>query len=553
MTSREVHLSEQATREALDACYQTAEDPWHARTNREKRVRYDELERFLPRGPFERALEIACGEGDFAARLRRVARAVTATDLSGVVLDRARARHPDVSFVVADVRALTAERYRDFDLVVWLDAMYWLERPDSVTVLARMADPADSGRPAALLSARIMPRSRTDMSYWPGHDFETPAEFLAHVRRAFPSARGVPVQVHVDLQPPDTLRPAHRLVRHGLRVLIRLIGYRQTLRLAQRAFTVPFLAPFVEPFVVHLAAVVDRDHWAYPRSVEDLVDRFINRPLAARLVRWLAPTSITPNQVTAVSGLLGVAGAAVLSVGSWPALAAGALLLQLSIIVDCADGQLARAKGLTSQWGEVFDHTSDDLSFALVSFVLALTIWRSDLGDMARLGLVLPAFAAALGLAASQYFYNEEYRTVATQGTAGGVRSDAERFRAARDRQPRTWLGRAGRVLLGYYALRLGVMHRALTWLNRRRRRLLDRPPVDADGRRAYWELQAFPLWLWRMAGMSSLALVLVACCLAGRPDIFAWLLAAVGLPYAVVVLWLQGRADRRTEASWRL
>jgi hypothetical protein len=75
---------------------------------------------------------------------------------------------------------------------------------------------------------------------------------------------------------------------------------------------------------------------------------------------------------------------------------------------------------------------------------------------------------------------------------------------------------------------------------------------VDAHGRRAYWELQALPLWLWRLSGMSSLALVLVACCLAGRPEAFAWLLAVVGLPYAVLVLWLQRRADRRTEAAWR-
>ena len=166
--------------------------------------------------------------------------------------------------------------------------------------------------------------------------------------------------------------------------------------------------------------------------------------------------------------------------------------------------------------------------------------------------LTVTAFLAALLLTASQYFYNEEYRTVATRGTAGGVRADAERIATARRRQPRTWLGRLGRVLLGYYALRLAVMHRGLTWLNPRRLHLLDRASVDPHGRRAYWESQAFPLWLWRMAGMSSVALVLVVCCLAGRPAIFAWLLATLGLPYALVVLWLQRRADGRTERQWR-
>lgn len=543
-------VSEQGSREALDAWYATHEDPWHTRSIPEKRARYDELERFLPRGRYANALDMACGEGDFAARMTHVTRSVTGMDVSAVVIERARSRYPAVSFVTGDVRALRAERFHDFDLIVWLDAMYWLERPESKAVLARMG--GGGPRTALLFSTRIVPRARADMGYWPGHDFETPGDFLDHVRPAFPAARGVPVQLHVNLRPIAALRCRQRLVRLALRALIRLVGYRHALRLAQRAFTVPFLASLVEPFVVHLAAVVDTEHWAYPRSVEDVVDRFVNRPLAARLVRWLAPTPATPNQVTAVSCLLGVAGAAVLSLGSWPALAVGAILLQLSIVVDCADGQLARAKGLASQWGEVFDHVSDDLSFMLVSLVLALTLWRTEPGNILPLALAALAFAAALVLTASQYFYNEEYRTVATQGAAGSVRSDALRIRAARRCLPDTWRGRVGRLLLGYYALRLDGMHRTMTWLNRPRVQLLDRPPVDAHARRAYWELQAFPLWLWRMAGMSTVALVLVVCCLAGRPAIFAWLLATLGLPYALLVLLLQRRADRQTEKAWR-
>jgi len=544
-------LSDLNNREALDTLYRTSEDPWATRSNPEKRVRYEELDRFLPAGPFARALEIACGEGDFSARLPRVAREVWAMDISQVVVERAQAKYPKVRFFQGDVRALPGERLRDFDLIVWLDAIYWLSRDESAGVLKRLAESGRRRSRALVFSARIIPRFRTDMSFWNHHDFETPGQFLAHVREAFPGARGVVVQLHLNLPLPERLTWRRRGVRFGLRVLNRLGGYGLALRLAQRADTVPFLAPLVDPFVVHVVAVVDPAESPYPKSVEDVTDRFLNRPLASRIVRWLMPTAVTPNQLTAVSCVLGFAAAATLSFGSWPALVLGALLLHLSIVMDCADGQLARAKGLTSQWGEVFDHTSDDLTFLLVSFALGLTVWQSDLGSPLKLFLVTSSFAAALLLTASQYFYNEEYRTVAARGAGGGVRDDRERVLAACRAQRRDWRGCLGQGLLRYYAFRLGVMHQALTWLNPWRARLLELGPVDTSGRRMYWELQAFPLWLWRLAGMSSVALLLVVACLLAMPLGFAWLLTVAGLPYFVWVLWLQRRADRLTFRTW--
>ena len=537
--------------EALDALYRASEDPWSTRSNPEKRVRYEEIDRFLPAGPFGRALEIACGEGDFSVRLSRVAHEVVAMDISEVVVGRAQSRYPNALFFQGDVRSLPSERLRDFDLIVWLDAMYWLSREESVVVFNRIAD-AGRGRPLALLlSARTIPRFRADLSFWDHHDFETPRQFLEHVRQAFPSALGVPVQLHLNLAPAERFSWAQHVVRLGLKVLNRLGGYRPALRLVQRASTVPFLAPFVHPFIVHMAAVVNPGHWPYPKSVEDVTDRFLNRPLADRMVRWLMPMAITPNQLTAVSCVLGLFAAAALSFGSWPALVLGALLLQFSIVVDCADGQLARAKGLTSQWGEVFDHTSDDLTFLLVSFALGLTVWRSDLGTIGKLLLVTSSFGAALLLTASQYFYNEEYRTVAARGAGGGVREDRERVLMACQRQGRDWRGCLGLGLLRYYAFRLGLMHRGLTWLNPWRARLLELPPVDTSGRRIYWERQAFPLWLWRLAGMSSVALLLVFACLVRMPLGFAGLLAVAGVPSFVWVLWLQRRADRLTFRAW--
>lgn len=539
-----------STADALDALYRSQEDPFGARTNPEKRVRYGELARLLPGYLIHDAADLACGEGDFTAQLARVAERVTGVDLSESVIERAKQRVPTASFQISDVRDLTPEWLGRFDLICWLDAIYWLTPKESVRVLERIAEGTSGQRLTFLVSSRIVPAGQRGW-YWAGHDFETPGAFLDHVRLTFPEAYAVPVQLHLNLRPLRSLTSLQRVVCITLKTLTKLGGYRLCLRLAQRASRVPFLAPIVDPFVVHAAAAVYPGNWPYPTSVEDTTDRFLNRPLAGWLVRWLMPTAVTPNQLTAVSCVLGLAAAATLSLGSWPAFILGALLLQLSVVVDCADGQLARAKGLGSHWGEVFDHTSDDLTFFLVSLALCLTVWQTDLGPIGKLFLVTASFAAALLLTASQYFYNEEYRTVAHRGVGGGVRDDRERVLTACRRPGQGWRGRVKQALVRYYAFRLGLMYRGLTWLNPWRARLLELGPVEMNGRRTYWELQAFPLWLWRLTGMSSVALLLVMACLGGMPVGFAWLLAAAGLPYFMVVLLLQRRADHVTFSAW--
>ena len=114
-----------------------------------------------------------------------------------------------------------------------------------------------------------------------------------------------------------------------------------------------------------------------PRAIEEPIDYYWHRPLAQRMVRVLTPLPVTPNQVSVASGvaslLSGIAiGAS--SVGSrWWAIG-GALLLLLSIVLDCADGQLARVRGQSSAVGRIVDGTIDAVAplavFHGMAFVL---------------------------------------------------------------------------------------------------------------------------------------------------------------------------------------
>jgi phosphatidylglycerophosphate synthase len=98
-----------------------------------------------------------------------------------------------------------------------------------------------------------------------------------------------------------------------------------------------------------------------PLEAEELVDEWVHRPLARLVIPGLARTSITPNQVTFLSGLVGVIGGILLGAGAHrpPVLLWAGVLLFISVVLDCCDGQLARIRGISSTTGAVVDGLAD--------------------------------------------------------------------------------------------------------------------------------------------------------------------------------------------------
>ena len=80
---------------------------------------------------------------------------------------------------------------------------------------------------------------------------------------------------------------------------------------------------------------------------------------ARRLVSPLKDTPVTPNHLTTVRLLIGLAGAACLAQGRFGWLNAGAFLIVLSNFVDHTDGELARISGKSSKIGHFYDLASD--------------------------------------------------------------------------------------------------------------------------------------------------------------------------------------------------
>ena len=100
---------------------------------------------------------------------------------------------------------------------------------------------------------------------------------------------------------------------------------------------------------------------AVPEQIFPLV-----RHLSYRLTPILLKTSITPNQITTISLLLGLICAACFTRGNWIAGIIGGLLLVASYTFDNCDGEIARLKNMSSEFGAKLDDMSDwivDASF----------------------------------------------------------------------------------------------------------------------------------------------------------------------------------------------
>jgi len=201
-----------------------------------------------------------------------------------------------------------------------------------------------------------------------------------------------------------------------------------------------------------LAAVVDA--YRRTRKPKDILwNRFVARPLAAVVIVPLSRTGVTPNQITLATLAVFVFGAAWLALRpSWGALCAGAVILEISYVLDCADGQLARLKGMSSPVGAHLDFLMDELkAFALVAAV-AVRLWRPA-HDSRWLLEGLAALVVVPGaISLTTFMRRPEYAAATGAAVRQGAGDYGEGFAAAAPvrRSPLALVESLGRFLVHY-------------------------------------------------------------------------------------------------------
>ena len=123
--------------------------------------------------------------------------------------------------------------------------------------------------------------------------------------------------------------------------------------------------------------------------------------LATLMVRPLARTPITPNQITAVTLLLALGAACLFAQGNARAADWGAGLFVVARFLDHFDGELARLTGKKSRLGYYFDYIAGALSYTALFVGIAIGLAAGPLGVWA-----LALGAAGAGSAIISLFIN---------------------------------------------------------------------------------------------------------------------------------------------------
>ena len=203
----------------------------------------------------------------------------------------------------------------------------------------------------------------------------------------------------------------------------------------------------------HLGCAATRSCYCPPRMWSEIVAIYraskkrhdinwftehVARPPAAIVVYFLARTRLTPNQVTFLSAFVAFGACAMLVAlpgHGW--LIAATVVFELSFVLDCADGQLARLRKLASPLGHLLDFLMDELKAMLLIGAVAVRLWR-ETGDERLLIVGLAAlFCLSAGLTLTSFMRRPEY----------GAKPPTE------DGQPAVVGGRSGPIGLAISAL----------------------------------------------------------------------------------------------------
>jgi len=266
-------------------------------------------------------------------------------------------------------------------------------------------------------------------------------------------------------------------------------------------------------------------YWASlkPREVEEPIDVYVHRPLAYLLARALFPLPVSPDAVTLLSILAGLASAASL-LASFPYhLQYGGFFLFLSAVLDCADGQLARMRGTSSLFGRMLDGTADLITVGAVAPASLWVMWRQLETPLWVKGTVVAVTCVAVVTTSFHTTMYDHYKNVFLRLT--GPYQEGEDYESARERREKT-KGTTSFVANFAYPIYLFYLKSQRDYVKKfdpyTSARVTLFPGFDPARAAVYRELAGRPMAMWRrFFGFGSMVFLLAACDALAHPEWF--------------------------------
>jgi len=279
-------------------------------------------------------------------------------------------------------------------------------------------------------------------------------------------------------------------------------------------------------------------------DVEDLVNRYVHRTLAYLFVKSIFRTRITPNMITLSTVVMGFIAGCAFIWGTPTAMFAGGACLWAAAILDGADGILARAKNLQSEFGRALDGSGDTLVAVFTVFPAFYHIWVTSHNPY-YLALMVPALGLTVMHLATYDFYKESYLRGTRPGQSGeGHDADtvSETVQAARHE------GRIIQMAMKYILVpHLMRQKMFVNWLNPDAWRLSQVFQSDEQTAEIYRKANVWPMRLWALVSLAPHSYLMAICAMFNRLDIYLFIRVFLMNGIFLVALIWQRHATRRT------
>jgi len=160
------------------------------------------------------------------------------------------------------------------------------------------------------------------------------------------------------------------------------------------------------------------------KDTDGPVSKILNRPISLRISKILLKTGITPNQISVLSFVIGLAGASFFFVGEYFYLILGGMLVHIHSIVDGCDGEVARLKLRQTKYGGWLDSVLDRYVDAAIILGLVYGFWSIN-GDIT---IWIIGFFALIGSFLNSYT-SDKYDSIFRDGDM----TKRSKFRMGRD------------------------------------------------------------------------------------------------------------------------
>ena len=272
--------------------------------------------------------------------------------------------------------------------------------------------------------------------------------------------------------------------------------------------------------------------------IDELADLIVYRPLSYILVKLCTLVPVTPNQISFLAMMVGIAGGVFFSLGTHEGFMVGGLLCSAANVLDCTDGMLARLTSKGTLTGRLIDGVAGHVLMTAVYIGFGLGLLRAQQNDLLDLPfhpLLLAGLAALSHLI--QAALSDHYACLyAAHVLSNDLRPQSEiaifgrelnRLKSVKGKS----LDRLMIKLYLYYTkFQMGSNHKALI-------------RYDPDEYRKYNQVLVM---LWNLVGPSMHILVLLITSLFFKPMAFIWYSVIIGTIWILFLYPIQVAVNKR-------